>query len=81
MAWRAWYGLRRWRARAKAQLADEPLCRMCAAEGRVTAATVADHIEPHRGDPALFWAGALQSLCAPHHNRAKQRAEAAARHP
>jgi hypothetical protein len=79
--WRSWYGLRRWRAKSKAQLAAEPLCRMCQAEGVVTAATVADHIEPHRGDPEKFWNGALQSLCEWHHNRAKQREEAAARRP
>jgi hypothetical protein len=76
---RALYGLRRWRAKSKAQLAAEPLCRMCQAEGVVTAATVADHIEPHRGDPDQFWNGALQSLCAFHHNRDKQRAERGAR--
>lgn len=38
-------------------------------------ATVADHVERHNGDAALFWNGKLQSLCAPHHNSAKQRAE------
>lgn len=27
-------------------LREEPLCRMCLAEGRVTAATIADHIIP-----------------------------------
>jgi 5-methylcytosine-specific restriction protein A len=36
---------------------------MCKAAGRVTPATVADHIEPHRGDPDRFWNGKLQSLC------------------
>lgn len=30
----------------KARLAREPLCRLCADEGRVTAATVPDHIKP-----------------------------------
>jgi hypothetical protein len=29
----------------------------------VTAATVADHVIPHKGDPTLFWDGELQSLC------------------
>jgi hypothetical protein len=52
---------------------------MCLAEGIATAATVADHVEPHRGDAHLFWNGELQSLCASHHNAAKQRAERAAR--
>ena len=39
------------------------------------AATVADHVVPHRGDPDLFWHGALQSLCAEHHDQAKQAEE------
>lgn len=30
----------------KARLAREPLCRICDDEGRVTAATVPDHIKP-----------------------------------
>jgi hypothetical protein len=44
---------------------------MCEAEGVYTPATVADHIEPHRGDPVKF-AGPLQSLCKRHHDRDKQ---------
>jgi 5-methylcytosine-specific restriction protein A len=68
------YG-RRWRKRAQAQIRKDPLCVMCAMEGRVTAATVADHIIPHRGDHELFWNGELQSLCEQHHNSRKQRTE------
>ena len=34
-------------------LKQHPLCVMCSAEGRVTAATVVDHIIPHRQDAAL----------------------------
>lgn len=79
LAWRKWYGTQRWRKRRAAQLLAEPLCTMCLAEGIATAATVADHVEPHRGDAHLFWNGELQSLCASHHNAAKQRAERAAR--
>ena len=54
-----------------------PLCCMCEAEGRVTAATVPDHIVP-------LWKGGaddetnLQSLCAEHHD-AKTAAEAGER--
>lgn len=49
----------------------------CKAEGRITPATVADHIMPHRGDPELFWAwDNLQGLCERCHN-AKSRQEAA----
>jgi hypothetical protein len=41
----------------------------------VTAATVADHITPHKGDYNLFWHGELQSLCPHHHNSIKQQLE------
>jgi 5-methylcytosine-specific restriction protein A len=65
----------RWHRLAKAQLDRQPLCAMCLEEGRTTPATVADHVVPHHGDPMLFWRGKLQSLCVPHHNAAKRRAE------
>ncbi|WP_257572548.1 HNH endonuclease [Janthinobacterium sp. UMAB-56] len=43
-------------------------------------ASVVDHIEPHRGDQALFWNKAnWQSLCATHHSADKQREEAVLR--
>jgi 5-methylcytosine-specific restriction endonuclease McrA len=67
---------RRWRKRREQQLREHPLCRLCMAIlGRATAATVADHITPHRGDPVLF-AGPLQSLCKSCHDSWKQSAEA-----
>jgi 5-methylcytosine-specific restriction endonuclease McrA len=47
---------------------------MCRDKGRVTVATVVDHIIPHRGDQALFWdVSNWQSLCKPHHDSDKQR--------
>ena len=50
-------------------LARSPLCVTCEAQGRVTAATVVDHVIPHRGDQALFWdTGNWQSLCKHHHD-------------
>jgi 5-methylcytosine-specific restriction protein A len=63
------YGYRWQQARA-AFLAANPLCRECEKEGRVTEATVVDHIIPHKGDETLFWdeAGNWQSLCVQHHN-------------
>lgn len=64
----------RWQMRRLAQLRAYPLCRYCERQGRVTAATVADHIIPHRGDPSLF-AGPLQSLCATCHNTVKRAEE------
>lgn len=70
------YDTARWRRRRERQLAEEPLCRMCMQLGRVTEATVADHVVPHRGDSDRFYHGALQSLCDSHHSSAKQREEA-----
>jgi 5-methylcytosine-specific restriction protein A len=65
------YG-RRWRKRRADQIRRYPFCKTCLELGVYTVATVADHIEPHRGDPVKFWHGALQSLCKPHHDRDKQ---------
>ncbi|MDN2700176.1 HNH endonuclease [Janthinobacterium sp. SUN073] len=46
----------------------------------VPAASVVDHIEPHRGDRVLFWNKTnWQSLCGTHHSADKQREEAAHR--
>ena len=45
------------------------------AKGIITAATVADHVTPHRGDYEAFWHGELQSLCKFHHDKTKQRHE------
>lgn len=67
---------RRWRKAAKAFLASNPLCIYCRRSGRTTAATVVDHVRPHRGDMKLFWdPGNWQPLCAPCHSAAKQREE------
>lgn len=59
-----------WRAARNAFLAAHPLCEECKKAGRLTAATVVDHKEPHRGDMRLFWdQGNWQSLCETCHNR------------
>ena len=60
--YRAWYGTQRWKRRRKGQLRAEPFCVMCRKAGVYTAATVADHVTPHKGDPLAFWTGRLQSL-------------------
>jgi len=67
-----WYKLKRWSRVRRQQLRKEPLCAMCFERGLITAATVADHVVPHRGDWNLFWTGKLQSLCAACHNGEKQ---------
>lgn len=74
--WRAWYGTARWRKVRETQLKAHPYCVMCEAEGRLTRATVCDHITPHRGDEYRFWFGPYQSLCPSCHSRGKQRIEA-----
>jgi len=73
--WQWLYDTGRWRKLRKLHLMSEPLCRMCMQEGRVMAATVVDHIVPHKGDVELFYSGPFQSLCKPCHDRHKQAEE------
>lgn len=66
------YGARWKRERAKF-LSIHPLCAECEATGRVSAATVVDHIRPHRGNQTLFWdINNWQPLCHICHNRKSQ---------
>jgi len=54
----------RWQKARRYFLKKHPLCEICKAEGRLTAATVVDHIIPHRGDKRLFWnKDNWQALC------------------
>lgn len=70
------YGYRWQKERAKF-LVESPLCVYCEREGRITAATVVDHIQPHRGNQALFWdKNNWQSLCKPCHDSVKAKEEA-----
>lgn len=63
-------------------LKRNPLCRLCALEGRLAPANVVDHVIPHRGDNALFWdRGNWQPLCTTCHSSTKQRQENASRAP
>jgi 5-methylcytosine-specific restriction protein A len=68
LPWRSWYGLLAWKTRQRHQLQIEPLCAACLKANRVTAATIADHDPPHKGDWNKFRLGPLQSLCADCHN-------------
>jgi 5-methylcytosine-specific restriction protein A len=65
----------RWKILRRDQLAAYPLCAYCQAQGLIVAASVADHVIPHRNDPELFFNGALQSLCKRCHDSHKQRLE------
>lgn len=65
-----------WRKAREQWLSEHPLCVYCEQEGKVTAATVVDHIKPHHGDQVLFWSRSnWQSLCKLHHDRTKQSEE------
>jgi hypothetical protein len=59
--WHQFYATARWRKRARYQLRVQPLCAMCLEDGRLTAASVADHIEPHHGDQLKFFLGDVQA--------------------
>ena len=59
----------RWRAARKRYLRAHPLCLECQRNGKTRAATIIDHILPHRGNQELFWDQSnWQPLCARHHN-------------
>ena len=70
----------RWEKASKGYLAKCKLCvQCCNLPGRVSLATVVDHIIPHQGDMKLFWDRRnWQGLCEPHH-RIKTAREVAAR--
>jgi len=71
------YDDRRWRRARRDYLDAHPFCAFCQKAGRLVAATIVDHIIPHRGDRALFWRTSnWQTLCATCHSSTKQRIEA-----
>ncbi|PKR57611.1 HNH endonuclease [Thalassospira lohafexi] len=60
----------KWQKARDQFLKEHPLCCRCEAVGLVTAATVVDHIIPHKGDQKLFWRRSnWQSLCKTHHDQ------------
>ena len=79
--WRGWYKLARWaRLRERVFLRDAYTCQMTGC-GLVVPRPIADHITPHRGDPALFWPDSnVQTLCKTCHDGRKQSIERRA-HP
>ena len=69
--WHGWYNLASHKRRRAYQLRLEPLCVQCLRENRITPATIADHITPHKGNFTLFKIGPLQSLCKQCHDQDK----------
>lgn len=60
----------RWRRARSKYLKEHPLCVKCMAEGKLTKATVVDHIVPHRGNEDLFWDESnWQALCKSCHDK------------
>lgn len=78
--WRAWYKTAEWQRLRWQVLGDAMFaCARCGLIGQ-SRELVADHVQPHRGDRALFFDRSnLQCLCATCHNRDKQREERAQR--
>ncbi len=75
------YG-RSWQKASKAYLDANPLCAECERQGTIGAATLVDHIIPHKGNEVLFWdASNWQSLCARHHNEKTAKEGAFGRKP
>lgn len=74
--WRLWYRSQRWREKALAQFAAHSLCSRCSTDHRPVAASVANHVIPHKGNETLFWEGELESVCAPCHDGAIRSEEA-----
>lgn len=74
--WAHLYNRAAWKALRAHHLSANPLCVMCTQAGKTAAATVVDHVIPHKGDEGLFFdARNLQSLCKTHHDSSKQRQE------
>lgn len=63
------YG-RKWQKARASFLNKYPLCKHCEAKGITEAATVVDHIIPHKGNQQLFWdIFNWQALCKRCHDR------------
>ena len=70
------YSTKAWHSLRAAQLREQPLCKYCMDTGKVQAANIVDHIQPHRGDEGLFYdPNNLQSLCKTCHDSTKQQYE------
>ena len=60
---RRFYGSAAWQRLRAAHRRSEPLCRECAAAGRVVKGTLVDHVRPIRAGGEPMAATNLQTLC------------------
>lgn len=71
------YGYK-WQQARDGYLQAHPLCIKHESRGEVVAATVVDHVKPHRGDMTLFWDSSnWQPLCKPCHDAKTAREDGA----
>ncbi len=74
--YRKLYKTRQWRHLRAGILDRAAVCCRCLDRGIVVAATVVNHIRPHRGDLDLFFdRDNLQAVCKPCHDGPIQKAE------
>lgn len=60
----------KWQRLSSRYLREHPLCAECQRHGRLTAASVVDHIIPHRGNDKLMWTESnWAASCKPCHDR------------
>lgn len=62
------YKTKHWKLVRSMVLASEPICQLCILDGRITEATVVDHIVPIRLGGSFDDRNNLQSLCERCHN-------------
>jgi 5-methylcytosine-specific restriction protein A len=71
-----WRRTKRWERMRRLHLQRQPLCAFCERRGVTTAATIVDHIVPHKGDAKLFWdTNNYQSACKTCHDSVKAQIE------
>jgi 5-methylcytosine-specific restriction protein A len=63
------YQRKAWKSVRALQLQLEPLCRQCRKQGKLTAASIVDHVLPITEGGAELDLNNLQSLCKPCHER------------
>ncbi|MEQ8292498.1 MAG: HNH endonuclease [Roseovarius sp.] len=79
--WRKWYSTAKWAAlKKRVHQRDDWVCQqtgvLLIGKHPAPNSPVADHIEPHRGDPELFWDESnVQTVSKSWHDSEKQRQE------